>query len=278
MPTVNPDTATSQHQNVLVRPTEGDEVGFSTGATLLWRRTAGGVEIAHPFTEFTISDSVMVSSLSELVELGVLHGQTQFEDAAVQLICSSAPTKAAAWRAYYENSINELADGTSPFSPVHLWARSLIVGDDILEVGCCFGFFALACARDGRSVLACDISPGAIDLLATASMSLGLTVEAAVANAVALPYPDDHVDTVTLIHLLEHLDDEDTTTAISEALRVARQRVVIAVPFEEVPTEHFGHLLRLTEDELRLWAGKVDHAGADVFSDHGGWLVLTPHG
>ena len=113
MPTVNPDTATSQHQNVLVRPTEGDEVGFSTGATLLWRRTAGGVEIAHPFTEFTISDSVMVSSLSELVELGVLHGQTQFEDAAVQLICSSAPTKAAAWRAYYENSINELADGTS---------------------------------------------------------------------------------------------------------------------------------------------------------------------
>lgn len=263
---------------VLVRARTGDEQGFSASSSrLLWRRDAGGVEIAHPFTASTIADSVMVASLSELVELGVLHGQDQFEDAAVQMIRSSATDDEAAWRAYYSNSVDELATGGSPFSPVHLRARSLIVGDEVLEVGCCFGFFALACARDGHTVHACDISAGAIDLLSRASAGLGLGVQAVTADARALPYPDNHVDTVTLIHLLEHLDDEDTTTAVNEALRVARQRVVIAVPFEEVPTEHFGHLLRLTEDDLRLWAGQVDHAGADIFTDHGGWLVLTPH-
>lgn len=273
---VNAGTAAPDSQVVLVRAKTGAEQGFSASAQLLWRRDAGRVEIAHPFTEDTIADSVMVSSLSELVELGVLHGQDQFEDAAVQMIRSSADGDDAAWRAYYSNSVYELADGSSPFSPVHLRARSLIVGDDVLEVGCCFGFFALACARDGHSVRACDISPGAIDLLTRASASLELPVDAAVADARALPYPDNHVDTVTLIHLLEHLDDEDTTTAINEALRVARQRVVIAVPFEEEPTEHFGHLLQLTEVDLRRWAGKVDHGGADIFTDHGGWLVLTP--
>ena len=276
MTTVNTEMAATDREAVLVRARTGDDRGFTASSRLLWRRGAGGVEIAHPFTESTIADSVMVSSLSELVELGVLHGQDQFEDAAVQMIRSSAADDESAWRAYYSNSVDELADGSSPFSPVHLRARSLIAGDEVLEVGCCFGFFALACARDGHTVRACDISPGAIDLLARASTSLGLPVEAAVGNAVALPYPDDHVDTVTLIHLLEHLDDEDTTTAINEALRVARQRVVIAVPFEEVPTEHFGHLLRLTEVDLRRCAGKVDHAGADIFTDHGGWLVLTP--
>lgn len=276
MTTVDTGAAASGSQVVLVRAKSGGEQGFSASSQLLWRREAGRVEIAHPFTDRTIADSVMVSSLSELVELGVLHGQDQFEDAAVQMIRSSAADDEAAWRAYYSNSVDELADGSSPFSPVHLRARSLIVGRDVLEVGCCFGFFALACARDGHSVRACDISPGAIDLLARVSASLGIPVEAVVGDALALPYPDNHVDTVTLIHLLEHLDEEATTTAVNEALRVARQRVVIAVPFEDVPTEHFGHRLRLTEDDLRLWADKVDHAGARVFTDHGGWLVLTP--
>ncbi len=96
---VNAGTAAPDSQVVLVRAKTGAEQGFSASAQLLWRRDAGRVEIAHPFTEDTIADSVMVSSLSELVELGVLHGQDQFEDAAVQMIRSSADGDDAAWRA-----------------------------------------------------------------------------------------------------------------------------------------------------------------------------------
>ncbi len=85
------------------------------------------------------------------------------------------------------------------------------------------------------------------------------------------------MDTVSLIHLLEHLDAHGVEAALSEALRVARRRVVVAVPFEEEPSPpHFGHRLRLTEKELHSLANSVAHSGAEVFVDHGGWLVLTP--
>lgn len=250
--------------------------GFTRCGLLSWRRVSGTAQIVHPFDEDTISDAVVVDGLVALVEAGVLSGQEQFESAAVDIIRSSAGTSADAWAAFYDNSLRELSTGASAFAPVHLRARSLVRGASVLEVGSCFGFFAIACARDGLDVSACDISDGAISLLSRASRRLGLAVDAKVGDATALPYDDDSVDTVSLIHLLEHLDEKGATTALAEALRVARQRVIVAVPFEEHPSPHFGHRLRLTELDLYRWAESVEHRGAEVFDHHGGWLVLTP--
>jgi ubiquinone/menaquinone biosynthesis C-methylase UbiE len=142
-----------------------------------------------------------------------------------------------------------------------------------LEVGSCFGLFALTCAATGLDVHACDISPGAVRLLTEASTHLGLDVDARVGDALALPYPDDFIDTVTLIHLLEHLPGR-VDEAIAEALRVARRRVVIAVPYEEVASAHFGHQSVLTPAILTSWAAQAHHDGATELTDHGGWLVL----
>jgi ubiquinone/menaquinone biosynthesis C-methylase UbiE len=250
--------------------------GFARCGLLSWRRAAGVLQIAHPFDEETIYDSVVVDGLVSLVEAGVLSGQENFESAAVGIIRTSAATSADAWSAFYDNSIRELRCGASAFAPVHRRARSLATGSSILEVGSCFGFFALACAMDGYDVSACDISPGAVSLLACASRRLGVPVDAVVGDATALPFDDDSVDMVSLIHLLEHLDARGVEAALSEALRVARRRVVVAVPFEEEPSPHFGHRLRLTEKDLHSWANSVAHSGAEVFVDHGGWLVLTP--
>lgn len=250
--------------------------GFARCGFLSWRRVAGVLQIAHPFDEKTISDSVVVDGLVSLVEAGALSGQEQFESAAVGIIRTSAGTSADAWSAFYENSIRELRCGASAFAPVHRRAHSLVTGASVLEVGSCFGFFALGCAMDGYDVSACDISPGAVSLLSAASRRLGLPVDAVVGDATALPFDDDSVDTVSLIHLLEHLDAVGVEAALAEALRVARHRVIVAVPFEEEPSPHFGHRLRLTEKDLRTWANSADHSGAEMFVDHGGWLVLTP--
>lgn len=250
--------------------------GFATTGPLRWRVSGSDVQICHPFDTATISDSAIIDSLEALVVAGVIGGQEQFEDAAVGIIRSVCRDERSAWAAFYANSISELRNGASSFSPVHRRARSLVRGTSVLEVGCCFGFLALQCAEDGHTVSACDISPGAIGLLTAAAQRRGVELDAVVGDATALPFADDSVDTVTLIHLLEHLDEDATTVAMTEALRVARKRVVVAVPFEEHPSEHFGHLLQLTEDELHDWAGRVAHAGARVFTDHGGWLILTP--
>ena len=251
--------------------------------SIRWRRGHdGAVHLTHAFTVATISDSAMIRALVALIDDGVLHGQDAFEAAATAIITTSGDSPADGWRAFYRNSVAELRAGASDFSPVHLRARSLVAGGSVLEVGCCFGFFALQCAQDGHSVSACDISPGAIALLDEAAADFDVRIDTSVGDARALPAADDSVDTVTLIHLLEHLDADDVRVAIAEALRVARRRVVVAVPFEEEPSPHFGHLQCLTVDDLHRWAYDVlahlpKGTGTPewrVFTDHGGWLVF----
>lgn len=241
-----------------------------------WRAADDGIEVFHDLDDSSISDSTMIDGLTPLVLSGVLRGQDAFEQAAVGVIETSARRPADGWAAFYDNSVAELTGGSSPFSPIHRRARSLVAGDSVLEVGCCFGFLALQLADDGHDVSACDITPGAIDHLRTQARRRGVAVQAVVGDATDLPFADESADTVTLIHLIEHLDERDAVAAIAQALRVARRRVVVAVPFEDEPTEHYGHLVRLTTDDLHRWASQVDHAGAEVFTDHGGWLVLTP--
>ncbi len=236
----------------------------------------GRVDLVHTFTAAEISDDAMLLALEDVIDAGALRGQWEFEEAAVGLIRTCSVHTDDAWAGFYDNSLRALRDGTARFAPVHRRARSLISGSSVLEVGCCFGFFALRCAEDGLSVAACDISIGAVNLLAQAARRRDTTVVAAVGDATDLDRADSSVDTVTLIHLLEHLPADLARAAIIEALRVARRRVVIAIPYEDRPSEHFGHLVRLGPENLHAWADAVDHAGAKILTDHGGWLVLTP--
>ncbi|ALG86694.1 methyltransferase type 11 [Gordonia phthalatica] len=248
---------------------------YQLSGRLRWRRSGDTVELVHSYSPADISDSVVVSELSALVEQGVIAGRDDFEAAAVSLITSVGPDPRASWRAFYANSVAELRFGSVPFSPIHRRARSLIDGDSVLEVGCCFGFFALQCAGAGLRVTATDICAGALELLDDASTELRLPVATRVGDVRALPFADDSFDTVTLLHLLEHLEPCDVHTAIAESCRVARRRVVIAVPYEEKASPHFGHLRTVCEDDLRDWASAV--AGPSrIFADHGGWLVIDP--
>ncbi|GED97463.1 mycofactocin oligosaccharide methyltransferase MftM [Gordonia crocea] len=238
------------------------------------RRPDGSVVVSHPLDLATVSDDQVVGALSRFAQDGLLIGQDEFEQAAIAVITSLSPDHRACWRAFYANSVAQLRDGRAAFSPVHRRARSLLRGQSVLEVGCCFGLFALQCAQDGYDVTACDICPGALDLLGGAAADFGLPVTARIGNALSLPFAPGSFDTVTLIHLLEHLDGPAVGAAIGEALRVASRRVVIAVPFEEHPNAHFGHRQRLTEGDLREWARDWPAYPSQTIVDHGGWLVL----
>lgn len=80
-------------------------------------------------------------------------------------------------------------------------------------------------------------------------------------------------DTVTAIHVIEHLEAAQTARALVNLWRVCQRRLIVAVPLEETPDPRFGH--RQVFDQERLLAlGAALGGNCRYFEHHGGWLVV----
>jgi ubiquinone/menaquinone biosynthesis C-methylase UbiE len=73
-------------------------------------------------------------------------------------------------------------------------ACAVSAGQEVLDVGAGDGNFALACAREGASVVASDISPGMVDRGRARSEEEGYDIEWVEADAEALPFDDARFD------------------------------------------------------------------------------------
>lgn len=204
----------------------------------------------------------------------------EFERRFVRIVEESAADRLTAWTAFYRNTLAGLAAGggepggtIAEFAPVHERAAALALGHDVVELGCCFGFLSLRLAGAGFRVTAVDLSAGTAALLRVVSGRLRSPVAAVAGDATAVPLADGCADTVYAVHLLEHLPPSAGTQAMREMLRLARRRVVIAVPYEDRPNPVWGHVRCFD-------AAALADLGADagwpfeVTDHHGGWLVL----
>ena len=90
------------------------------------------------------------------------------------------------------------------------------------------------------------------------------------------------MDTVLAVHVLEHLPAEVSALALAQLRRVARHRVVVAVPLEEAPDPTFGHvqafdlrrLARIGADPETPESPESPGWSQAVYAADGGWLVL----
>ena len=245
------------------------------------------IHVVHCLPTSRIDDDLTGLLAAELFDPGWVSGTDAFERIFTGVVRSSLDDPLDGWELFYRNTLDRLRQpppvrpasyGTiDGYRPVYQRAISLVPPGEVLELGCCFGFLSLQLAgRDDVHVLASDVSAGTVSLLDAMAQRLDADVRTLVADAARVPLPDRHVDTVLAVHLLEHLGDEDAAAAMmAEVLRLARQRVVIAVPFEAEPAADMGHVRVFDLESLAALAVELPSAWrATVSAHHGGWLVI----
>lgn len=244
------------------------------------------IHVVHWLPISRIDDDLTGLLATELFDPGWVCGADAFERIFTGVVLSSFEEPLDGWEQFYRNTLDRLLQAPSGlagacgsidgYRPVYERAISLVAPGAILELGCCFGFLSLQlAARADVHVLASDVSAGTVSLLDAVQSRLGTHVRTLVANAARVPLPDQCVDTVLAVHLLEHLDDDDCTAVFAQALRLARHRVVIAVPFEAERSVELGHVRIFDLKSLAAVARDLPSGWqARVSEHHGGWLVI----
>lgn len=95
-------------------------------------------------------------------------------------------------------------------------------GHELLDLGCGTGGYSKVLAEQGHSVQAFDINPEYVKIAAE------LGVNAKQYDGFTIPLPDDSVDTIFMIEVLEHIENPERI--LPELHRVARKNVIITVP------------------------------------------------
>jgi hypothetical protein len=252
---------------------------FPGTTRLRTRRSGGELVVTHDLSPEELCDELAVLVAVELDEIGMLvRGRADFEQVFIGIVRTTVDAALPAWLHFYRNSIDRLENGSASFAPVHQHAASLVQGRRLLDLGCCFGFFPLRLVRDGIDVVATDMSRSTMDLLKLVSVRLHRPLRTICCDAARVPLPDASVDTVTALHLIEHLTAAKADDVLHEAVRLARRRVVVAVPFEDKPRACYGHVQKFDLNALERLGAKISgkHPGlvATVHEHHGGWLVL----
>jgi Methyltransferase domain len=247
------------------------------------------IKVSHWLRPDELDNDVAGLLADELFAPGWLAGAEIFERVFTGVVRSCIDDPMLAWCTFYGNSLARIrqcwrtptaANGhgrttISEFAPVYAHALQLIPAGQVLDVGSCLGFLPLLLAeRPANTVTASDLSGGTMYLLKAVAAARGLQVSTLVCDAARIPVPDDWADTVSVVHLLEHVSPDHGRAVIGEALRVARHQVVVAVPVEEEPVAAYGHIRTFDLRQLGDLGGSTGHR-CSVHEHHGGWLVLT---
>ncbi|MCP5159424.1 MAG: class I SAM-dependent methyltransferase [Gammaproteobacteria bacterium] len=236
--------------------------------------------------------------------------QDEFERSVGDIVRSMSGNERCAWRLFYANTLNATqisaglgqpsglpnetaSDFISLFGAIYRYALDLIAAlpaaaspPTVLDVATCFGFFPLLLARlSGATrtlgdIAGCDVNPALMGFANDYARHAGLaSIEFGVANLLAddlerelAPLPA-RFDVVTALHLLEHLEFEQTEQAVAHLWRLTARRLIIAVPLEAMPDPRYGHRQVFDRDRL-LALGRALGGRCEYFEYHGGWLMI----
>lgn len=226
--------------------------------------------------------------------------QMIFEHCVGAIVRSIDGNEQRAWHRFYANSLAALAqamdahtaasDFIGPFAIIYRELMSLIYGVTLLDAGTCFGFLPLLLARQGgcdpdaadrllseplERIVGCDLDGALVGFASAYARQQELhNLSFVVADLLTEQLARLGVfDTVTTVHVLEHLDHDQTLRVLHHLWQVTARRLIVVVPLEEKPDPRFGHRQVFNEDRL-LALGRELGGRCWYFELHGAWLVV----
>lgn len=124
----------------------------------------------------------------------------------------------------------------------------------LLDVGCAEGKLVKWAARLGIETYGIDISEEGFS-----KAKVFVRRRCRIGDLLALPFKDNQIEVVSSLAVMEHIDKENTTKALSELLRVCQKYVFLQICVKDNPFEGKHYLLDPTHvnvEESFWWTEK----------------------
>ena len=145
----------------------------------------------------------------------------------------------------------------TPFAIIYRRIAELSTGQSLLDVGSSFGFFPILMSEllSIATIIGCDNNRNILSIAMDLANEVGSQhIEFMLKDLLATDFETiGQFDTVTAIHLLEHLSEEKMLYAFDHLLKATRRRLIISVPYEEQATLAYGHQQVFTREKLEQW-------------------------
>lgn len=146
-----------------------------------------------------------------------------------------------------------------------------VAGEVVADIGCGGGGYVAYLRGQGKTAYGVDLSSEMMGHAQTRWERPGWFVRG---SALQVPLTDGAVDTAILYDIIEHLDDD--LAAVREAARVARRRVIVAVPHTDARLRRAALLPYHFEDVTHRRT--YDEADVARLGEALGWTVAATFG
>lgn len=237
---------------------------------LFTRETAPTTILVHWFAPEELDADIKHYVTLELNLSGILTGPRRYGEILAGIVGSFFPQDIRrAWNYFGANTLQRflvyLSTVTTPPYPDYTCIGSfatqyqrvceLCVGNTFLDAGCESGFLPLLIAERipfMTQVIGVDIRPDMFDVVSELAREHHLAnVAYAQADLLAEDFSTIGLfDTVTAIGVIEHFPEAEMYRVLVNLLAVTTRRLILIVPYEQEPSEVYGHHQLFTPNKL----------------------------
>lgn len=229
--------------------------------------------LVHQLADDELDNNIGQYLMQELAPHGLMTSESAFGAALVGVVNSTNPHHPAdAWGLFSLNTLqrlreqidnppanNDKHDFITPFASIYRYLFSQKVGTSLLDVGCACAFWPLLVAEREAGkhtrIVGADNRQEAITL--SQNMAALANINGVKFVQSDLLTPDfaelGTFDTVTAIHLIEHIPEGKLPDALTNLLKATRKRLLIAVPYEQQAEIAYGHEQVFSHEKLERW-------------------------